>query len=122
LNGTIVDAYVTTTYDPPRLCFNVTLEDGAKVVCRHKLNEESAEANAAGFAKLGLSYPDDIAALDKAKGKDVKIRQSEYQGKPYYFLAAFNVAKKAEPNEVAALIAKLAGQKRVAATDDETPF
>jgi hypothetical protein len=122
LTGTIVTAFVTTTYDPPRVCFNVKLDDGGSVMCRHKLDEKNAEANANGFAALGLSYPGDLAELEKFEGKAVKIRQSEYQGKPYYFLAAFNAAKHAEASAVATLIAKLAGQKRVAATDDSTPF
>ncbi len=107
LNGTIKAAYVSTTYEPARVCFNVELEDGRNVVCRHKLDSDHAAANVAGFKSLDLEFPAGLRQIADTVGKSVPIRTSDYQGKTYFFLATFGSAKPASTDEVDALVKAL---------------
>jgi hypothetical protein len=111
LNGTIRDAYINDKYDPARVCFVVRLEDGQTVTARHKLTEGAAASLSAGFARLGMDYPADLADLAKCHGASVTVRDSVFSGKTHYFLEVFPAPeRRADSSSVNSLIAKLAGE------------
>jgi len=106
-DGTIREGWATIDNDQMRINFIVDLESDTDpelfVTCTHSLEGDWGHLGREVMEHLELTYPDDAALLNKAKGKrvSVKVKHKEGRNGQTFVNAYIQTGKQARPEPAA---------------------